>query len=70
MLKWMRVLMVLAMACMMVFTGVACDNGGGAEEAGETIDDAVDDVKDGLEDAGDAIEDATDDATDDIKEDN
>jgi hypothetical protein len=65
MTKWMRILMVLALAVMLAFTGVACSNNDGpAEEAGEAIDDAIDDAGDALEDAGDAIQDRADELRD------
>lgn len=65
MMKWMRILMMLVLAVMLAFTGVACDNGdGGAEEAGEAIDEAAEDLKDGAEDVGEAIKDTAEDLKD------
>jgi hypothetical protein len=50
--------LLLSLSSMMLLTG--CPEGG-AEEAGEVIDEAVEDAGEAIEDAGDAIDDAVDD---------
>ncbi len=49
----------LALALIPLSTLSSCEKGG-AENAGEAVDEAIDDAGDAIEDAGDAVEDAVD----------
>jgi len=66
-MKITKVLSVLVIL-MLVFTVVACEQEGPAEQAGEEIDEAVEEAGDQMEEAGDAIEDKADEMEEEAEE--
>lgn len=60
----MRRTLFLALALMLGFGLVACDDEGPAEKAGEQVDEAVEDTGQAIEDAGDEMEETTDNMND------